>query len=107
MLGGIDMDSLFAKIGAGVIIIALIVGGKYYVRTNRRADASKEVLVACQAMIQEVPGYKQDPGYMDWLVKVGIRRCSTIRTASTSAAVAAPARTPWTSIITLTICSRG
>ncbi len=56
----------------GAIVLGLIaLGVRYYSGTDRRADASKQVLKASQEMIKDVPGYAESAGYMDWLVKEG------------------------------------
>jgi hypothetical protein len=65
------MDSWVLRIVGGLVVFAAIFGVRYCNGTERRNDASKEVLVAAQEMIKDVPGYQDDPAYFDWLVSRG------------------------------------
>ncbi|HLO41249.1 MAG TPA: hypothetical protein VK176_09520 [Phycisphaerales bacterium] len=65
------MDSIIVRVLGGLVLFAAFFGIRYCNGTERRADASKEVLVAAREMIKDVPGYNEDPSYMDWLVERG------------------------------------
>lgn len=65
------MDSWVLRIVGGLVVFAALFGVRYCNGTERRNDVSKEVLVAAQQMVREMPGYKDDPSYLDWLVTRG------------------------------------
>ncbi len=68
------MDRVMVRIVGGIILAVVAISIKFCMGTERREDASKEVLTAARQMIKEVPGYDQDPAYMDWLVNEGHRQ---------------------------------
>jgi len=62
-------SSWVVRVVGGLILGISAFSVKYCMGTDRRADASKQILKGAQEMIKEVPGYDDNRGYMDWLVK--------------------------------------
>ena len=65
------MNNWMLRIVAGIVCGALLIGVKFYMGTQRRADASREVLAALREELHQMPGYEVDPGYIDWVAGAG------------------------------------
>ncbi|MCC6425949.1 MAG: hypothetical protein IT435_03920 [Phycisphaerales bacterium] len=64
-------DAWTIRIVGGLVVGLALMGLKYCIGTERRADASKEMLKEAQEMIKEAPGYNENGNYMNLLVKEG------------------------------------